>query len=67
MFSTDGCKSFGIGIELSNGNKINWVGYRQVSIAVKDKEMSNVYWAKRYPLYSKTITKKILEIINEKL
>lgn len=53
-----------LNIDLPNGDYLKWVGYRQVSIARKDKRWENVFRIHRYPLYSKDIDKDMLDLIN---
>ena len=52
-------------IPLVNGDRIAWVGYRQVMI--NHKIGIAIYRNKRYPLYSKTMTMDLLETINSRL
>ena len=59
----DGCAS--LEIPLVNGDKIYWVGYRQVMIGHKIGSVT--YQNKRYPLYSKAITLDLLKAINSRL
>ena len=61
--SKDGCHN--LDIELPNGNRLNWVGYRQIMISVKIK--SSLFRNKRYPLYSKNVDADMLNLINSKL
>lgn len=61
----DGC--FGLNVNLPNGNRLNWVGYRQVLIGIKDPHMANVFWVKRFPLYSKEINLDLLNLIKNEL
>ena len=61
--SKDGCHN--LDIELPNGNKLSWVGYRQIMISVKIK--SSLFRNKRYPLYSKNVDADMLNLINSKL
>ena len=56
-----------LNITLSNGNKLCWVGHRQVLIAIRDKHYTNMFRAKRFPLYSKTIDINMLNLINNNL
>ena len=59
----DGCAN--LNIELSNGNKLSWVGYRQVMVSIHIN--GAVFKNKRYPLYSKSIDERMLKMINSKL
>ena len=58
-----GCHN--LDIKLSNGNKLSWVGYRQVMIG--HKIGSSTFQNKRYPLYSQAIDIDTLTLINSKL
>ncbi len=59
----DGCAN--LEIPLVNGDRIGWVGYRQVMISHKVGICT--YQNKRYPLYSKVITLDLLKTINSRL
>lgn len=61
--SKDGCHN--LDIELPNGNKLNWVGYRQIMIS--EKIDSALYRNKKFPLYSKNVDADMLNLINSKL
>lgn len=58
-----GCHN--LDIELPNGNRLSWVGYRQIMISVKI--LSNLFRNKRYPLYSKNVDVNMLNLINSAL
>ena len=58
-----GCHN--LDIELSNGDKLSWVGYTQVMISIKIND--GLFRNKRYPLYSKDIDINMLNLINERL
>ena len=59
----NGCHN--LDIALPNGDKISWVGYRQVMIS--HKIGSSTFRNKRYPLYSKAIDEATLNLINDAL
>ena len=61
--SKDGC--YNLDIELSNGDKLAWVGYYQ--IMVNTKIDGALYRNKRFPLYSKGVDVNMLNLINSKL
>ena len=59
----DGCAP--LEIPLLNGDRIAWVGYRQVMISHKTN--GALRRNKRYPLYSKNVDADMLNLINSKL
>jgi len=59
----DGCHN--LDIELSNGDKLAWVGYRQMMVNIKIGNA--LYRNKRFPLYSKGVDVNMLNLINSKL
>ena len=61
--SKDGCHN--LDIEFPNGNRLNWVGYRQIMISVKID--GALYRNKRFPLYSKGVDANMLNLINSAL
>ena len=61
--SKDGCHN--LDIELPNGNRLHWVGYRQMMVNIKIGDA--LYRNKRFPLYSKGIDTNMLNLINSAL
>lgn len=57
----DGCLN--VNIILDNGDKINWVGYRQICYAKKDPKFSNVFKLQRIGLNTSKMTCEWLDKI----
>ncbi len=60
----NGCLN--LNINLDNGDRINWVGYRQICYAKRDPKYTNVFRLQRIGLRTSRMTAKLLdEIIAE--
>lgn len=57
----DGCLN--VNIDLDNGDRINWVGYRQICYAKRDPKMHNVFRLQRIGLKTSKMTCEWLDKI----